>query len=333
MSNKKIEISYKTIVFTVLFLLGLFVIWQVRALILLMFISFIFMEVLNPAITRLEKYKIPRPLGILIIYIIIIAVISLTVAGIVPILIEQTTGLIKTLPENLKNIDILGTNAIDWSSQLKVLENLPTNIAKTVFSLVSNIMSGFVIMFLTFYMILEKKNFSQYGIEVLGNKGGRKFIEIVEKLEKRLGHWVTAEFFLMTIIGVLSYLGYIILGLDYAVPLAIFAGILEAIPSIGPTVATMVAALVGFTVSPLTGMLTILVGIIIQQLENNIIVPRVMKQTVGFNPLITILLIAAGAKLGGVVGAIMSLPVFLTFQTIFEVLVPKKISQQKPPRN
>ncbi|HOR01813.1 MAG TPA: AI-2E family transporter [Candidatus Woesebacteria bacterium] len=324
MSNKKIEISYKTIVFTVLFLIGLFVLWQVRALIILMFISFIFMEVLNPAIVKLEKYKIPRPLAILIVYLIIIAIVSLTIAGIVPILVQQTSDLIKTLPETLEDINIFGTNAIDWSSQLKVLENLPSSIAKTAVSLVSNIMSGFVIMFLTFYMLLEKKNFSKYGLQVFGTRGNQKFMDIVEKLEKRLGSWVTAEFFLMTIIGVMSYIGYTLLGLNYAVPLAIFAGLLEAIPSIGPTVTTIVASLVGFTTSPLTGFLTIGFGIIIQQLENNIIVPKVMKQTVGFNPLVTILLIAAGAKLGGVVGAILALPIFLTIQTVFEVLIPRK---------
>jgi len=324
MSNKKIEISYKTIIFTALFLIGLFVLWQIRALIILMFISFIFMEVLNPAIVRMEKYKIPRPLGILIIYLIIIAVVSLTIAGIVPILVQQTTDLIKTLPETLKNISIFGTNAIDWSSQLKVLENLPGSIAKTAVSVVSNIMSGFIIMFLTFCMLLEKKNFSKYGLQVFGTRGNQKFMDIVEKLEKRLGSWVTAEFFLMTIIGVMSYIGYTLLGLNYAVPLAIFAGLLEAIPSIGPTVTTVVASLVGFTVSPLTGILTVAVGIIIQQLENNVIVPKVMKQTVGFNPLVTILLIATGAKLGGVVGAILALPIFLTIQTVFEVLMPRK---------
>jgi predicted PurR-regulated permease PerM len=324
MSNKKIEISYKTIVFTVLFLIGLFVLWQIRALIILMFISFIFMEVLNPAVTKLEKYKIPRPIGILIIYLIIIAIVSLTIAGIVPILVQQTSDLIQTIPETLEDISIFGTNAIDWSSQLKVLENLPASIAKTAVSLVSNIMSGFVIMFLTFYMLLEKKNFPKYGLQLFGTRGNQKFMDIVEKLEKRLGSWVTAEFFLMTIIGVMSYIGYTLLGLNYALPLAIFAGLLEAVPSIGPTVTTVVASLVGFTVSPLTGLLTIGFGIVIQQLENNIIVPKVMKQTVGFNPLVTILLIAAGAKLGGVVGAILALPVFLTFQTIFEVLIPRK---------
>ena len=282
------------------------------------------MEALNPAVSRLERFKIPRPLGILILYIIILTVISFSVAGIVPILVEQTTGLVKTLPETLKNIKIFGSDAIDLSSQFKILENLPGGIAKTAISVVSNVISGFVILFLTFYLLLEKKNFPKYGNEVFGETGKEKMIAIIEKLEARLGSWVTAEFFLMSIIGLLSYIGYSILGLNYAVPLAIFAGLLEAVPSIGPTVATALAALVGFTISPLTGVLAIVVGTVIQQLENNIIVPRIMKQTVGFNPLVTILLIAAGAKLGGVVGAILALPVFLTIETIFKVLINKK---------
>jgi predicted PurR-regulated permease PerM len=324
MTNKKIEISYKTIIFTILSILGIVLLWQIRSLVVLFFISFVFMEALNPAVVRLEKIKIPRPLGILILYIIILAIISFSVAGIVPILVEQTTGLVKTLPETLKNIKIFGSDAIDLSSQFKILENLPSGIAKTAFSLISNVASGFVILFLTFYLLLEKKNFPKYGLEAFGEKGKEKMVAIIEKLEGRLGSWVSAEFFLMTIIGLLSFIGYSILGLKYAVPLAIFAGLLEAVPAIGPFVATALAALVGLTVSPLTCILAIVVGTVIQQLENNIIVPRVMKKSVGFNPLITILLIASGAKLGGVIGALLALPLFLTIQTITKVLIEKK---------
>lgn len=324
MKNKKIEISYKNIIFTVLFLLGLVVLWQIRTLIVLLFISFVLMEALNPAVTRLEKYKIPRPVGILILYIIILSVISFVIAGIVPILTEQTTGLIQTLPQAVKNIRIFGSNAIDLSSQFKILENVPGGIAKIAISVVSNVVSGFVILFLTFYLLLEKKNFSKYGHDMFGEKGKEKMVAIIEQLETRLGSWVNAEFFLMTVIGILSYIGYTILGLRYAVPLAIFAGLLEAVPSIGPTVATALAALVGFTISPLTGILAIVVGTVIQLLENNIIVPRTMKQTVGFNPLVTILLIAAGAKLGGVMGAILAIPLFITIQTFIKVLIEKK---------
>ena len=108
--------------------------------------------------------------------------------------------------------------------------------------------------------------------------------------------------------------------------MAIFAALLEAVPTIGPTLATIVASIVGFTISPLTGFLTIGWGIVIQQLENNIIVPKIMKQTVGFNPLITILLIATGAKLAGVIGAVLAVPLYLTIETIIKVLSDKSIS-------
>ena len=324
MINKKVEISYKTIIFIALFLLGVTILWQIRALLVILFISFVFMEALNPAVTRLEKFRIPRPLGILILYVLIITTISFVVAGITPILIEQTTGLVKTLPETIKNIKIFGANAIDISSQFKILENIPGELAKTIISVVSNVLSGFVVLFITFYLLLEKKNFSKYSLDIFGEKGKDKFISIVETLETRVGSWVIAEFFLMTIIGSLSYIAYISLGLKYAVPLAIFAGLLEAIPAIGPAVATIIAALVGFTVSPLIGFLTIGVGIVIQQLENNLIVPRVMKKTIGFNPLVTILLIAAGARLAGIGGALLALPVYLTLETIIKVLISKK---------
>lgn len=324
MRNRRIEVSYKTIIFTVAFLSSLVLLWQIRALVILLFISFVFMEALNPAVVRFEKFKIPRPLAILILYLIILTVVSFAIAGIVPILVEQTTGLVQTLPDTLNNIKIFGTNAIDFSSQFKILETIPRIISKTIISIGSNIISGFIVLFLTFYLLLEKKNFPKYGQEVFGEVGKEKMISIIERLENRLGSWVNAEFFLMSIIGILSYVGYLILGLKYAVPLAIFAGLLEAVPSIGPTIATALAALVGLTVSPLTCVLTIIVGTIIQQLENNLIVPRIMKQTVGFNPLVTIILIAAGAKLGGIIGAILALPIYLTVETIAKVLIEKK---------
>jgi len=329
MKAKKIEISHKTIIFTVIFLLSLALLWQIRALVILLFVSFIFMESLHPAVRRLERFKIPRPIAILFLYLIILALISFAVAGIVPIFVEQSAALIESLPETLQSIKIFGNSAIDLSSQFKILENIPSNIAKTAVNVVTNIASGFVVFFLTFYLLLEKKNFPKHGLNFFGEKGRDKFLEIVDLLESRLGHWVTAEFFLMTIIGVLSYLGYLILGLEYAVPLAIFAGLLEIVPAIGPTVATIVAAIVGFSISPLIGILTIVWGIIIQQLENNIIVPKIMKRQVGFNPLITILLIATGAKLAGIIGAILAVPVYLTAESIFKVLSKKTTKEVK----
>ncbi|HPJ16866.1 MAG TPA: AI-2E family transporter [Candidatus Woesebacteria bacterium] len=324
---QRIEISYKTIIFTVVFLASLVLLWQIRSILLLFFVCFMIMEAINPTIVKLEKIKIPRPLAILIIYALILTVLGFTVATIIPILIEQTTGLINSLPSTLDNISIFGItpNTIDWSSQLQLLEKLPAEIAKTVVSIFSNVVSGVVILVVTFYLLLERKNIDHYSFNVFGQKGKEKVIKLLENLEARLGHWLNAELILMTVVGILSYLGYTLIGLKYAVPLALVAGLMEAVPNIGPTVTTVLAALVGLTISPVTALFAILVGLIIQQLENNFLVPKVMKETVGLNPLITILVIAIGAKLAGIVGAILAVPVYLTIEIILKVIIaPKK---------
>ncbi|HBP50750.1 MAG: hypothetical protein US68_C0008G0088 [Candidatus Shapirobacteria bacterium GW2011_GWE1_38_10] len=322
MKPQKVEISYKTIIFFVLFILSLLVVWQLRSLILLVFLCYIFMEGLNPAVTWLQKFKLPRVVAILIVYAIIVAAIIFSFAGLIPALVEQSTNLIHNLPGIVQNISIWGLNPADFSSQLKILENLPSNIATTALSIFSNIVSVFVFFVITFYLLLERKNFDKYLIEIFGDRSS-KAVEVINELEKRLGHWVSAELLLMLIIGILSYIGYLIIGVNYALPLAIIAGLLEMVPNIGPTIASILAGLFGLTISPLIALLAVAWGIIVQQLENNFIVPKIMKETVGINPLVTILLIASGAKLGGIVGAVIAVPLYLTVETIVKTLAKK----------
>lgn len=319
MKAQKVEITYRTIIFTVLFLISLLVLWQLRALILTVFLCFLFMEGLHPAVNWLEKTKMPRVLAILLVYLFIIAALSFSVVGVIPDLVDQSTILIKNLPTALKNIDILGLNFVDFSSQLKILENLPGNITSLVVAVFSNLLSIFVFFVITFYLLLERKNFDKYLKSIFGQKS-LKAIAVFNQLEKRLGIWVGAQLTLMLIIGILSYLGYVIIGVNFALPLAIIAGILELVPNIGPTIASILAGIFGLTISPITGVLAVIWGIIVQQLENNFIVPKIMKEAIGINPLITILLIASGAKLGGVVGAIIALPLYITVETIYRAL-------------
>ncbi len=323
-SPQKIEISHKTIIFTVIFLISLAVLWQIKSIIVLIFLSFVLMQALNPTVSKLETFKFPRALSILLLYIVIITVISFAVAGVVPVFIEQTAGLVSTLPDFLNNTTLFGASAIDISSQLKILENLPQGIAKLTLDIFSNVFSAFVVFVIAFYLLMERNKFDQYSFDLFGPSGKDKFIDIIEQLEKRLGHWVSAEMLLMTVIGLLAYAGYSILGLSYAVPLAIIAGLMEIVPNIGPTVSTALAALVGLTVSPLTSLMVVIWGIAIQQLENNYIVPKIMKATIGLNPLITIILIAVGAKLGGVLGAVLAIPIYLTVETVYKVMLSTK---------
>jgi len=280
------------------------------------------MEALNPTITRLEKHRIPRPIAILLIYLLMLLVIATALVSIVPVLVEQTSGLITTVPAYISTAKIFGLDlsTIDWNSQFRLLENLPTNIARVAVSLISNVFSGFILLVITFYLLMERRNLSKYSFKMFGGLGKRLAISALTRLEVRMSSWLNAQLILMTTIGVMSYIAYTLIGINYTVPLAITAGLLEAVPNIGPTVATILAGLVGLTVSPLHGLLAVLVGILIQQLENNIIVPRLMNQVVGINPLVTIIVVATGAKLGGVGGALLAIPIYLTIEVILSVI-------------
>ena len=331
MKAKRIEISSKTIIFITIFLASLKIFWQIRNILSLFFFCFIFMEILNPSVLWLEKHKIPRPFAIFILYLLVLLSLSFTFAGLVPLLVDQTTGLINTLPKLLQETNFLGVSAIDWSSQFSFISDLPGNIGKTIFSIFSNIFMAFVFFIVTFYLLIERKNFSHYSLHIFGPEGAKKADTIIANLEKRLGSWFNAEIVLMTIIGLVSYLGYLLLGLSYAVPLALIAGFLEIVPNIGPTVATILAAIVGLTISPLTALLAIAWGILVQQLENNLIVPRIMKKSVGLNPLATIFFLLVGAKLAGVAGAVLAIPIFLTIDSIARVLLPSRFFTNKNP--
>jgi len=324
MTPQKIEISYKTIIFTAILGIGLYLTWFLRGLILLLFICFLLTEALNPTVTKLEKLKIPRTLGILFVYFAILAILSFSVASIVPVFVQQTAGLIKTLPGTLENIKIFGTSAIDLSGQLKIIETLPSEIAQTVMSIFSNLAIGFLILVITFLLLHERNRVDNYAKKAFGAGGQVKVAKIINLLESRLGKWFNSFLLLMLIIGLLSYLAYVIIGLDYAVPLAIIAGLSEIIPILGATVAIALAGLVALNISPLAALITVLICIVIHTVINNIVTPKIMKDAVGLNPLVTILVMVIGAELAGAIGAILAIPVFLTIQIISEVLIEKK---------
>lgn len=320
MNLPSIPKSFKTFVYCVLFIIALWSLWIVKDIILLLFICFVLMEALNPTVNRLQKLGLPRPIAIVLIYVVVIALLSFTIAGIIPILISQTSELIRILPSTINNLNLFGFTAFDVSSQFKFLETIPTEVAKAVLSFVSNIFSAFVILVITFYLLVERPHLANHCIRISKNPKIKDLvIDIFCKLELKLGSWVNGEIILMSVIGIMSYIGYYLLGLPYALPLAIIAGLLEIVPNIGPIVTSVIAVLVGLTVSPFTAFLTVLLSIFVHQSENNFITPKIMKQAVGINPVITILTIATGAKLAGIGGALLAVPLYLILETIITV--------------
>jgi len=132
------------------------------------------------------------------------------------------------------------------------------------------------------------------------------------------------QLFLMLIIFALDATGLYLIGVPYALILGIFAGVLEIIPYVGPIISAVPGVILGFLISPTVGFLAILVYLISQQLESNLIVPQVMKKAVGLNPVTTIVALLVGARLGGVLGAIISIPVATAISLFINDLMEKK---------
>jgi len=139
-----------------------------------------------------------------------------------------------------------------------------------------------------------------------------------------MGRWLQGQMFLMLIIFALDYLGLLLIGAPYALVLALIAGILEIIPYIGPIVSAIIAVSISFLHDPVTGLLVLALFVLVQQLEGYVLTPLVMKRAVGLNPVVVILALMIGAKLGGVLGIIIAVPIATAFSEIVNDLTKEK---------
>lgn len=312
---ERIEISYKTIIFTVFFLIFLWLLYSVRSIILLLFVVAILTSSLSKPVDKLEAARIPRTLVILIFYILILGGLVGIVYLLIPPVVEQGVAFFASLPQILEETGILTNIKLD--TLVPELKSIPGSVLSILLATFSNLLAIFAVLVLTFYSLLEVKNLPKY-LHVLfaDPKKEEQALVLIDKIGASIGGWVRGEFFLMLIVGTASYIGFSILGLQYAAALAVIAGFLELVPNIGPTIAAVPAILVGLSMSPALGLGALILTIAIQQLENHIIVPQVMKRAVGLNPIITLTALLVGFKLGGAGGALLSIPIFLVIKTV-----------------
>ncbi|MBI2587409.1 AI-2E family transporter [Candidatus Amesbacteria bacterium] len=314
---KTVEISHRTIIFTVLFLLSLWFVYQIKDIILLLFVAVILMSALTPFVDWLQKYHIPRGLAIFFIYLFVWALAGSLIATVIPGLIDQSGKLIRVLPVSLSQIELFNTHQQEISQEILArLGSLPEGLIKFSVGLFSNILGVVTTLVISFYLLLERNKLDRYLALLLGPDKPEKAKRIINEIEHRLGRWVRGELFLMIAVGTFTYFGLVILGVDIPLPLAVLAGLLEIVPNIGPTISAVPAILVALTINPLTALATLALYILIQQLENNLLVPKVMEKATGVNPLVSILALMVGFKIAGPAGAVLSIPIILVAQII-----------------
>jgi len=327
----KIDISWMTFVrfFAVAGLLVLAYI--LRSVLAMIFVSIIIAAALSPLVDWFEKRKIPRLVGALIIYLGIIALISLIIYFAFPIIYEEVLNLADSLPGiseqvlHLISNSVLGERISDFISsyQGSIIKD-----ASQFFSILINLGGGIVsvltVFLISFYLLLEKDGISDFIKFVTPQSIESTVLKIWYRSRLRLGKWLRVQLLLSTIIGAMVWIVLVILGVKYAFILAIFAALCELVPMVGPILAGVVATIVALTQSLPLAIWTAIAFILIQRVENDILVPAIMGKTIGFNPVIVLVALFAGGKLGGVVGMLIALPVVIVVEEIIKELNKKK---------
>ncbi len=319
------------------FVLGIYFLFQISPIIKLAFLAFIVMVALNPSVTRLQqKTRLPRLFSIVVVYIFFIVAVVGATGLLVPPLIEQFAQLIKLIdaPFIQQHLTDIRNSFGDIGNLSNIFSQLgqPANIIfSAVTSTVSSLFTFFTLLVLSFYLILERHQLHKK-ISWLTKKEQHLQLteEFLNSIEQQLGGWVRGEVILMTIIGAMTFVGLSLLGIPYAVPLALFAGLMEALPNLGPTISAVPAiAIAAFQVSPWHGGAVLVLYIIVQQLENNLLVPKVMQANAHISPLASILSILIGFKLGGVTGGLLAVPVYIVIRTVLSYWQKLKVPEKK----
>lgn len=299
----------------------------VRDVVAVLFVALILSSALTPLIKSMEHYHVHRILGITLIFSAFAAIITLAIVLLIPPMTLEYTHFAQKAPlyidrtvqilQNINpDIDVVGKVKGAFASMQDTALQFAGGIVVKFFDLISGIFALFLIFVVVFYMIVEEKAL-RTTIHFFTPRAYREYVDhLITKVQNRIGMWLRGQVALSFIIFSLDFVGLLILGVDYALLLALVAGLTEFMPVIGPIVAAIPAVFVAFNQSPMLALWTLLLYWLVQYLENHFLVPRVMQKAVGLNPLGSIVALLVGAKIGGLFGILLAIPVATLITTV-----------------
>ncbi len=311
---------------------------KIYPLLLGLYIAFIIASILKPFLDwglSLTGYKVNKKVVSVLLYLLLVVGLGIVVTKVATIFIGQFVALLQALtyPENLQRLvmQIKDSRFFSWLAPYVDVQMLASvlkdlllktvsinNTLKGAQSIFAAIPSILYILLASWYFLTDKETLLAYVLLPVRNKNLKKKIhKLVDTIETELGRWAAAQLMLMIIIGVLSFIALKILGINYALSLAIIAGLLEVVPNLGPLLALVPATMVALVSHGVgSAILVILAYLIIQQLENMFIVPHIMGEVVGLHPLIVLIAIALGQSVAGVAGALLAIPTLYIIKLI-----------------
>lgn len=324
---QRIDVTSRTIFRIVLILVAFWFVYVIRDVLLMFFGAIVIAAAIQPLADWLQTKRVPRAVTTLGVYALVILLLTAVVTLLIPPLTEQLTQLALALPQlvaQLEQWDLLHTGLSQGSIALQdILLRLGNNLTQTGFSLFEqtrSIFSGFFslifVFILAFYLVVERDAL----LKLFQVAIPRRHLPYVEqtliRIQHGLGRWLIAQLLLAVVVGFVVGVGLWLIGVKYALVLGLLAGILEIIPVIGPIIAAIPGVIVGMAQSLVLGIVAVIFYILVQQAENHLLVPNIMKRVAGLNPLVTLVAVFLGARLAGVLGIILSVPIAIIV-TIF----------------
>ncbi|NCO15141.1 MAG: AI-2E family transporter [Parcubacteria group bacterium] len=335
MSN---EISWTTlwrIFLMLLFVLALF--WARQALIIL-FLAIVISSSIDGLVSWLQRKKIPRIFGTLLIFLVALTILALLLYTLIPIAIFE----LQSLLGNLKKIEIPIFGALDISQFVgidKYLGNLG-NLADVLFSggasflnivaaVFGNLALIIATLILSFYLTVNRAGVEKFLRIILPIIYEDYIVGIYLRARKKMGRWLQGQILLMLVVGAATTIGLWILGVKYSLILGILAGVLEIVPIVGPIFSGTIAFLVAISESWILGLYVIILFLVIQQAESHLLIPLIMRKTVGISPVVVVIALLAGSQIAGLVGIILAVPTAVVLQEVIEDWGRKKLKTQR----
>jgi predicted PurR-regulated permease PerM len=344
----------RAILFTIAVLIGLWLLTQIGSVIVRLVLAVILAAGMKPLVDRLTSNALrrqgwwtpPRGLVVLVVYVVTIVLVAVAGGLILQVVVVEVTNLVNGVPVYAPRIvawvnDIIDVvpggrdmlAGFDLGGQLSgLVERMFSVFAQAVYvlqyvlSLVSGLLDFLMILLLALYITTDGPNIGRYLLAFLPEDRHGQASRVTSRIFERLGGWVSGQLTLCVIIGFMAWLGLTVIGVPYAVVLGLVAGIFEALPTIGPIISAIPAILVAALYSPFQALLVLILYIVIQQLENYVVVPRVMSRAVELHPLAVLLALLIGAELMGVLGAVLAVPVTAAISVIVDEIRTERLT-------
>lgn len=314
-------------------LLGAWVLVQISTIILIILLGLVFAAAIEPLVYRIRRSGIPRSQAIGLAYLLVFGIVGGILFFIVPQFVHQFSELNTAIPDIFRNLrEQTATSNVEFvrttgyqtvvriESAYNRLRNSPSIAQDQAFGLASSIAGGLFIvasmLIVAFYWLTEKATAKRIVLQLFPLPRRAQAHAIWDEIEYRLGGWTRGQLTLMGIIGTLSGIGFFIIGVPYWLALALFAALTEAIPYIGPVIGGGAAFLIALSDSTHKAIAVAIFVFALQQLEGNVLVPRIMKNAVGMSPLTVTIAVLIGGVLYGPLGTLLSIPLGAAAQVL-----------------